>query len=92
MRTEHVRDILKFECEQAGSAHRWAKAHSINSSNVYSVLRGAVPSREVLAALKLKRVDMAGFFSERDDVAEPAGFEVVTRTFYVKQGRPRNIA
>jgi hypothetical protein len=69
MTPDEVRDILRQECERAGSQSAWAKEKSIGTAYVSDVITGRRdPGAKLLAALGLKR--MVCYFRDRP---EPEG-------------------
>ncbi len=54
---DQVREIVRSECQKAGSAKAWAEAHEISRSILVMFLRGERPvTWTIERALKLERV------------------------------------
>lgn len=57
MDIKQVRDILRRECEKAGSAKAWAQSAGLSGAYVSDVLNGRRdPAEAILSALGIERV------------------------------------
>lgn len=57
MNVDEVRELLRRECEQAGTLAAWARRHDIAPQYVSDVINGRrLPGKRILDVLNLRKV------------------------------------